>query len=122
MQLASILFLAIQAAGVLSAPYAGNTGDAPDLSNSSIPPPGTAWARSSVKFVCEIGFPYFALPHPKIPSPPGVASPPLPMDVISAKTGAAAGKSVVMAGSGAGLLPVTDLETGSDAATGDSVT
>ncbi|KAK2740433.1 hypothetical protein FQN55_008889 [Onygenales sp. PD_40] len=90
MQLASILFLAIQAAGVLSAPYAGNTGDAPDLSNSSIPPPGTAWARSSVKFV--------------------------------SKTGAAAGKSVVMAGSGAGLLPVTDLETGSDAATGDSVT
>ncbi|OBT46357.1 hypothetical protein VE01_05379 [Pseudogymnoascus verrucosus] len=50
MQFTSILFLAIQATGVLSASYAGNTGVAPDLSNSSMPPPGTAWARSSDKF------------------------------------------------------------------------
>ncbi|KFY81505.1 hypothetical protein V500_11357 [Pseudogymnoascus sp. VKM F-4518 (FW-2643)] len=50
MQFYSILFLAIQATGVLSASYAGNTGVAPDLSNSSLPPPGTAWARSSDKF------------------------------------------------------------------------
>jgi hypothetical protein len=54
MQFTSILFLAIQATGVLSASYAGNTGVAPDLSNSSMPPPGTAWARSSDKFVREI--------------------------------------------------------------------
>ena len=41
-------------------------------------------------------------------------------DVISAKSDA--GKSVVMADSGAGLLAVTDLETGKGAATGDSAT
>ncbi|KAH6711895.1 hypothetical protein DL95DRAFT_373588 [Leptodontidium sp. 2 PMI_412] len=69
MQLSSILFLAIQAAGVLSAPSAGNEGDAPDLANSSLPPPGTLWERysdqksplqargcvSSAPFGCDLG-------------------------------------------------------------------
>lgn len=63
MQVSAILFLAIQATGVFSGSYAGNRGVAPDLSNSSIPPPGTAWASSSDKFVCDVGFPYFALPN-----------------------------------------------------------
>lgn len=53
MQLSSILFLAIQAAGVLSAPSAGNEGDAPDLANSSLPPPGTLWERYSDQKVRE---------------------------------------------------------------------
>ncbi|KFY02319.1 hypothetical protein O988_02211 [Pseudogymnoascus sp. VKM F-3808] len=47
MQLASILILTIQAVGVLSAPHAGNEGDAPDIANSSLPPPGTAWESLS---------------------------------------------------------------------------
>ncbi|KFY24034.1 hypothetical protein V493_05481 [Pseudogymnoascus sp. VKM F-4281 (FW-2241)] len=50
MQFLGILFLAIQTTGVLSASYAGNPGVAPDLSNSDIPPPGTAWAHSTGKF------------------------------------------------------------------------
>ena len=54
MQFTSTLLFAIQAAGVLSAPYAGNTGDAPDLANSSIPPPNTPWLSFSDKAVCEI--------------------------------------------------------------------
>ncbi|KFY11524.1 hypothetical protein V492_04401, partial [Pseudogymnoascus sp. VKM F-4246] len=46
MQFTTILILAVQAAGVLSAPHAGTEGDAPDIANSSLPPPGTAWERS----------------------------------------------------------------------------
>ncbi|KAM3079726.1 hypothetical protein ACMFMG_006135 [Clarireedia jacksonii] len=95
MQITSILFLAIQATGVLSAPQAGNIGDAPDLSNSSTPPPGTL-----------------------ILSLPAVVSPLLPSDVISARNGA--GKSVAMEDSGAGLLEVTDPAIGTPVATGDS--
>ncbi|USP74769.1 uncharacterized protein yc1106_02043 [Curvularia clavata] len=49
MQLNSILFYAIHAAGVLSAPHAGNTGDAPDIANSSLPPPTTPWMTFSDK-------------------------------------------------------------------------
>ncbi|KFY10981.1 hypothetical protein V491_07390 [Pseudogymnoascus sp. VKM F-3775] len=128
MQFTSILLLAIQVTGSLSASYASNKGEAPDLFNSSLPPPGTAWARSSDKFVCEIGFPYFAssivtfyacaLTHHAIPSLPGGVSLPLPLDVISAKV--AAGKSVVMAESGAGLPAVTDLDPGTRVPIGDS--
>ncbi|KAM3065106.1 hypothetical protein ACMFMF_011412 [Clarireedia jacksonii] len=69
MQITSILFLAIQATGVLSAPQAGNIGDAPDLSNSSTPPPGTLWEEgtgqlnpltargcvSTAPFGCDLG-------------------------------------------------------------------
>ncbi|CAG5188703.1 uncharacterized protein ALTATR162_LOCUS12012 [Alternaria atra] len=43
MQLTSILFYAISATGVLSAPYAGDTGAAPDFENSSTPPANTPW-------------------------------------------------------------------------------
>ncbi|PVH75689.1 hypothetical protein DL98DRAFT_657977 [Cadophora sp. DSE1049] len=67
MQLSSIVFVAIQVASVLSAP--SDIGDAPDLSNSSLPPPGTEWesytdianplkARgcvSSAPYGCDLG-------------------------------------------------------------------
>jgi len=163
MQFTSTLLFAIQAAGVLSAPYAGNTGDAPDLANSSIPPPNTPWLSFSDKAVCEIEFSCFAPPRfntpclyssschaciptqsqvgkhcirlaPKthlnkqlltprsyrVPSPPAAVSRALPTAVISARN--AAGRSAVMADSGAGLPAVTALEPGTDVPTGANAT
>lgn len=58
-------------------------------------------------------------PSCRVPSKLAVVSHPLHLDVISVKS--AAGKSVVMADSGAGLLAVTDLEPGTRAATGANV-
>ncbi|RYN41370.1 hypothetical protein AA0113_g6740 [Alternaria arborescens] len=64
MRFTDILFCAIQAAGVLSAPHAGNEGEAPDFANSSVPPPNTPWlsftdkASPLDKRACWSGSPY----------------------------------------------------------------
>jgi hypothetical protein len=51
MRFTDILLCAIQAAGVLSAPYAGDTGEAPDFENSSVPPANTPWLSFTDKAV-----------------------------------------------------------------------
>jgi hypothetical protein len=51
MKFTDILFFAIQAAGVLAAPYAGNEGEAPDFENSSVPPANTPWLSFTDKAV-----------------------------------------------------------------------
>ncbi|KAL5315233.1 hypothetical protein ACEPPN_017884 [Leptodophora sp. 'Broadleaf-Isolate-01'] len=99
MQLSSILFLAIQAAGVLSAPSAGNEGDAPDLANSSLPPPGTLWERYSDQKLEDVS---------QVPL----------SGAISARS--AAGKFAVMVDSGAGLLVAMEVDPGTLVVIGDS--